>query len=103
MGVAHAVPMVKGERYCQYCHGTNLIGGDSGEPSCYTCHGRRWNEADPGISSAPADHTVVNGGYNHHPNLFSPTATCTSCHGQSLEGNGIDDTPSCYLCHDQRW
>lgn len=103
MGIAHAVPMLKAERYCKLCHGQNLVGGDEGEASCYTCHGQRWRDTDPDVSAAPADHTVTNGGFSHHPNQFEPLTTCTSCHGLNLEGNGIDDTPSCYLCHEQKW
>ncbi|SMF05458.1 hypothetical protein [Pseudobacteriovorax antillogorgiicola] len=103
LGIAHAVPMKKAERYCQYCHGENLVGGDQGEPSCYQCHGRRWRDGDPFESAAPDDHTVVNGIYRHHPDLETPLTTCVNCHGSSLEGNGTDDTPSCYLCHGQLW
>ena len=102
-GVAHAVPMLKGERYCQLCHGENLVGGSEGQPSCFQCHGKRWRELDPTVSLAPADHTIVNGIYRHEPNLFQPNLTCVNCHGANLEGNGFDDTPSCYLCHEQLW
>lgn len=102
-GIAHAVPMVKGERYCRLCHGENLVGGTGNQPSCYQCHGRTWNEIDGAASRAPADHTVNNDGYLHHPSLTTPTTVCVSCHGDQLQGNGTSDTPSCFLCHDQRW
>jgi hypothetical protein len=28
---------------CTACHGANLMGGPSGQPSCFTCHGKKWN------------------------------------------------------------
>ncbi|MDH3292108.1 MAG: hypothetical protein OEO20_10805 [Gemmatimonadota bacterium] len=28
---------------CTACHGADLMGGLSGQPSCFTCHGKRWN------------------------------------------------------------
>lgn len=102
-GVAHAVPMRRAERYCRECHGARLVGGENGEPSCYTCHGRLWYEADPDASYAPADHTLVHGVFRHFPSTDQVQATCTSCHGTSLQGEGEDGTPSCYLCHEQKW
>src|SRR4051812_38947978 len=71
-GIAHAEPAQLAEHYCQECHGKNLAGGDNtAAPSCYTCHGRNWRTSDPGFSAAPADHTVVNGIYRHHPDRFT--------------------------------
>src|SRR5688572_3927248 len=67
-GVAHAEPALRAERYCSHCHGQGLAGGEkTGVPSCFTCHGKNWIDGKVGDSTAPVDHTVVNGIYAHHP------------------------------------
>lgn len=102
-GVAHGEPVRKAARYCQHCHGLQLAGGDQGEPSCFQCHGMRWLDLPPELSFAPADHTIAHGGFRHHPGYAAPLATCTQCHGEDLQGQVDEGTPSCYLCHDQKW
>lgn len=51
-------------------------------------------------SSAPADHTVNEGGVRHRQGLTNPTVNCVACHGASLTG---DQGPSCTSCHQRRW
>jgi len=102
-GVAHAFPALKGPRYCQECHGASLAGGSAGQPSCWQCHGENWTAISPDTSLAPADHTVLMGGYRHHPNYQSPNGTCETCHGANLAGDGRNGHPSCYLCHGAVW
>ena len=41
-GVAHAQGLNDPLQNCKGCHGTNLQGGSSGQPSCTTCHGVKW-------------------------------------------------------------
>jgi hypothetical protein len=104
-GIAHGTGAERGERYCTQCHGVNLSGGAGKEPSCLSCHGKNWLDDDPESSVAPADHTVINDGFRHHPDLETPMNSCTSCHGSALEGdvsNGLK-RPSCFLCHVQKW
>lgn len=105
MGVPHAEPTGKAERYCATCHGADLRGGPAAEPSCYTCHGKTWPDGDGTQSPAPADHTAINKDYHHMPGLFSPEASCVSCHGASLEGDltGGLTVPGCNLCHAKLW
>ncbi len=103
-GVSHAFPMNRANRYCSYCHGINLDGGEKGEPSCYKCHGRRWPHLSEDEVFATEDHTEVKGErYRHDPQFQSPIGTCDNCHGSSLEGSSEDNTPSCFLCHEQLW
>lgn len=104
-GIAHGTGAARAERYCTLCHGENLAGGEKAKPSCYNCHGKNWLDHDPLASPAPADHTVINGIFRHHPSLHAPAATCTSCHGANLEGDASfgQSLPSCFLCHDQNW
>lgn len=102
-GVVHAEPSLRATRYCQYCHGINLEGGLAGEPSCLQCHGQRWQDFEPSDSFAPQDHVSDHGGFRHHPDFANPWQTCTACHGADLQGQLDEGTPSCYLCHDQKW
>ena len=41
-GAAHAPGFNDPGSQCAECHGTNLRGGDDGEPSCFSCHGQVW-------------------------------------------------------------
>lgn len=41
-GVPHASGLEDPVTNCSGCHGADLRGGDSGEPSCFSCHGQRW-------------------------------------------------------------
>jgi hypothetical protein len=103
-GISHANPLDKAERYCSYCHGAALQGGEHYEPSCYQCHGKNWlqSEASAAVSTAPADHSLVEGGrYKHKPTLFTPVGDCDACHGAQLEGTA--GYPACTLCHTQLW
>lgn len=103
-GIAHGFPMEHANRYCSYCHGLGLDGGEKGEPSCYTCHGRRWPLLSEDESFATEDHTELHGGrYLHHPEYENPIGTCDTCHGSNLEGDIVENTPSCFLCHEQLW
>ncbi len=101
-GIPHAHGADNADRLCQNCHGLTLQGGEKTTvPSCYKCHGQNWKAGDSSNSSAPSDHSVLNGIYLHQTNLKSPVGTCDSCHGSQLEGT--DTLPSCYLCHDKNW
>lgn len=106
---------------CTDCHGSDLKGGGSGEPSCYLCHGKLWTEnPGDGISfDPPSDHTVSRYGrmhkplFDNNPYQYNTTATdpsqssaCTVCHGADLEGGVLwngKTPPSCNLCHGQKW
>lgn len=111
---------------CRTCHGTNLTGGGSGQPSCYLCHGQRWTESAIGTYNPPADHTVSKFGRMHKPGLTSANVftmnvnattasespACQVCHGDpdagwDLVGNpsyqGGKNPPSCYTCHGKKW
>lgn len=104
--VAHGEPASKGERYCQTCHGTGLLGGTAGEPSCFRCHGQNWQLTGSETSLAPASHTEVQGGkFRHHPSLQAPAGTCDTagCHGEDLNGDRTEGTPGCLLCHEALW
>ena len=116
-GISHGAGAFRAERYCTQCHGPNLVGGTSNQPSCFKCHGKTWSDTEWSVSSAPADHTtfnvvtggLVNGfehaGFRHHPGLTSPVGTCDSCHGADLGGDFTlgSSKPSCFLCHVKKW
>lgn len=103
-GVRHGFQSKKALRYCQHCHGAALQGGVDAQPSCFSCHGLNWDaKLDGSVSAAPDDHTEVSGGFSHHPGRGTPNSTCVNCHGSALEGGSTYESPSCYLCHDQKW
>ena len=41
-GAAHAPGAGNATVNCVSCHGADLRGGTSGEPSCFSCHGQEW-------------------------------------------------------------
>lgn len=51
----------------------------------------------PPSSEVPASHTESEHGVLHHPDYESNLATCTACHGASLEGTSF--APACAMCH----
>jgi hypothetical protein len=95
-GVLHGANPCRPQGVCTQCHGANLIGGSSGEPSCTQCHGTVWTSPDCGTNS----HTVSLGGVFHKPNFCSPYQNCAACHGVDLHGGPIG-APSCLSCHNQ--
>ena len=42
-GAAHGPGPSNATVNCVQCHGADLQGGTSGEPSCFTCHGKKWD------------------------------------------------------------
>ena len=44
-GFGHAPGASNAATNCVTCHGADLRGGDSGEPSCFSCHGQKWGQA----------------------------------------------------------
>jgi hypothetical protein len=97
-GIGHAQGMCDPLNNCAACHGANLQGGSSGQPSCTQCHGALWTLPNCGQNN----HTVNLGGIMHAPNYCHPLAHCTACHGASL-GGGTNGQPSCYSCHEAKW
>jgi len=47
-GHHHAPGYCQPLQNCAQCHGSNLRGGTSGEPSCYECHDAKWAEGECG-------------------------------------------------------
>jgi len=41
-GAAHAPGLNNPTQNCTSCHGADLRGGTSGQPSCFSCHGQKW-------------------------------------------------------------
>ena len=41
-GVPHSPGLNAPAENCSGCHGSDLRGGDNGEPSCFSCHGQKW-------------------------------------------------------------
>jgi hypothetical protein len=41
-GAAHASGLNNPTQNCTSCHGIDLRGGPSGQPSCFLCHGEKW-------------------------------------------------------------
>jgi hypothetical protein len=41
-GAAHAPGLNNPTQNCTSCHGSDLRGGTSGQPSCFSCHGQKW-------------------------------------------------------------
>ena len=41
-GVRHQPGLHDPESNCVACHGADLRGGATGEPSCFLCHGQKW-------------------------------------------------------------
>ncbi len=97
-GVLHGEDYCRPNQNCAECHGTDLKGGQNGEPSCFKCHGERWTLAGCGTNI----HTVSLKGINHAPEYCTPFQSCVTCHGPSLQG-GSTGEPSCYQCHGEWW
>ena len=102
-GIPHGVGFQRAERLCQDCHGLGLTGGQDFIPSCYSCHGKNWLDHDPKLSLAPSGHTSQHGLFFHDPGYENAETVCSRCHGSDLTGEKIAGTPSCYLCHDNKW
>ncbi|MFK7827366.1 MAG: hypothetical protein AB8G05_24695 [Oligoflexales bacterium] len=102
-GIPHAIGLNHAERYCRHCHGVGLSGGKDLEPSCYTCHGKKWLDSDSNQVHAPTNHTNQYGHWFHDPNHGNAEASCSSCHGENLEGEINVGVPSCFLCHEKTW
>ena len=41
-GVTHAPGLNNPTENCTSCHGSDLRGGASGQPSCFSCHNQKW-------------------------------------------------------------
>jgi len=81
---------------CGDCHGgRSLLGaGDRyPRPSCFQCHGDVW--------TALEIHNISEHGIYHAPGWKQPYLNCTSCHGNTLQGQG--NAPSCFECHGAEW
>ncbi|MCX6129609.1 MAG: hypothetical protein NTX25_11160 [Proteobacteria bacterium] len=102
-GIAHGTAALHAERYCQQCHGIQLVGGSEAQASCYQCHGKQWIASEPQFVFADSNHTLDQGGFMHHSGISQVSSTCTTCHGTQLLGRGDDGPPSCFLCHEQNW
>lgn len=102
-GVFHALPYLRGERYCSDCHGVSLSGGSRLEPGCYTCHGKLWIDLNKDDARFPESHVVKMGSFFHASGLKSPRSDCDGCHGSLLEGAGTGGAPPCLLCHEKLW
>ena len=72
---------------CQACHGTNLLGGSSGQ-SCYQCH-----TVYPHLPnwSQPANHGSAAIG------IGKVSCNSSNCHGTDF--NGSAQAPACFSCH----
>jgi hypothetical protein len=57
-GVFHAPGLESPEQNCTECHGSDLRGGDDGQPSCFRCHGQKWS---PRATLEPAPQSVGDG------------------------------------------
>ncbi len=98
-GVGHASGLCDPVNYCSACHGADLRGGTSGQPSCYECHQALWTRPNCGTMN----HTVSLGGVLHAPNPCQPLDNCVYCHGADLRGNASTGAPSCLQCHGAVW
>jgi hypothetical protein len=99
-GRAHADGFCRPADNCSACHGADLKGGTSGQPSCLSCHADLWNRADCGKGTT--SHTVPLRGVMHKPEYCKPQANCAACHGAGLKG-GPGGIPSCTSCHAELW
>lgn len=92
-GTRHAPGYCQPLQNCSACHGVNLRGGSTGQPSCFSCHGERWTIC--------GSHSIDLGGTRHAPGYCQPYQNCITCHGANLRG-GSAGQPSCLTCHDQK-
>ncbi len=95
-GQAHSDGLCRPADNCSACHGADLKGGSSGQPSCFSCHADLWNRLDCGKGATA--HTVNLGGKLHGPDYCHPSLSCAGCHGADLQG-GPNAAPSCTSCH----
>ncbi len=99
-GQAHADGFCRPAENCSACHGVDLKGGSSGQPSCTSCHADLWNHVDCGKGTS--SHTVPLRGVMHKPDYCQPAVNCAACHGATLQG-GPGGIPSCTSCHGALW
>ena len=96
-GVRHASGYCSPYQNCSRCHGSNLRGGQNGEPSCLKCHTqKKW------MNCGATQHNKKKDGVYHAQNWCNPTQYCAPCHGSNLRG-GPNGEPSCYRCHGDKW
>ena len=94
-GVLHKPNYCLPYQNCTACHGIDLKGGTSGQPSCTKCHSdKKWQNC------GSIQHTISRDGNLHASG--SPTTVCINCHGADLHG-GYNNEPSCYKCHGKKW
>ena len=94
-GVGHRPEYCLPYQNCTSCHGANLRGGTSGQPSCLSCHTQRnWQNC------GATQHNISRSGILHAGGTV--TAVCVNCHGSDLRG-GLNNEPSCYQCHGAVW
>jgi hypothetical protein len=94
-GVFHKPNYCRPYQNCTSCHGANLRGGTSGQPSCLSCHNqKKWQNC------GSTQHTINREGHWHAGG--SATSVCVLCHGADLRG-GLNSEPSCYQCHGREW
>jgi len=96
-GVLHAPNACLPYQNCAECHGANLRGGTTGEPSCLSCHTQnKWKDC------ASRPHNSYLRGIGHAADACRALQECVQCHGSNLRG-GLNGEPSCYQCHSDRW
>jgi hypothetical protein len=94
-GIPHRPEYCLPYQNCSSCHGVNLRGGTSGQPSCLKCHTQsNWKNC------GSIQHNRSREGVLHATG--TATTVCVNCHGSDLRG-GYNNEPSCYKCHGKKW
>jgi hypothetical protein len=106
----HYTEMMRGIKlHCRSCH-SNIVQGEHMVVSfnvCFLCHFKgasraRATTACTSCHSAPIPPITVNGKVFSHNAAAKAGYSCTTCHVETVKGDGVTPQDKCFFCHVDR-